>query len=87
MHPFFAAMGPSFKKGSKVMTFNSVDVYPMLCTILGLKPAPNNGSMDVVAELLVDRLKENTGSTFGTCKITRRRLRSSSALVFKLFTA
>ncbi|XP_052245316.1 bis(5'-adenosyl)-triphosphatase enpp4-like isoform X3 [Dreissena polymorpha] len=66
MHPFFAAMGPSFKKGSKVMTFNSVDVYPMLCAILGLKPAPNNGSMDVVAELLVDRLKENTGSTFGT---------------------
>ncbi|KAH3726787.1 hypothetical protein DPMN_052656 [Dreissena polymorpha] len=61
MHPFFAAMGPSFKKGSKVTTFNIVDVYPMLCTILGLKPALNNGSMDVVTELLVDRLKENTG--------------------------
>jgi len=68
MHPLFVAMGPSFRKGAKVETFNNVDIYPMLCKILNLKPAPNNGSLDVVSNLLVERLLKESGSTFGTCK-------------------
>ncbi|CAL1538506.1 unnamed protein product [Lymnaea stagnalis] len=55
MHPFFVAMGPSFKKNFSIETFNNVDLYPLLCHLLNLKPAPNNGSLDIVSQLLVDQ--------------------------------
>ncbi|XP_045197523.2 bis(5'-adenosyl)-triphosphatase enpp4-like [Mercenaria mercenaria] len=64
MHPFFIAMGPDFKPGAKVDTFNNVDIYPLMCTLLGLKPAPNNGSLDVVSQLLIDR-EGSDSTTFG----------------------
>lgn len=52
MHPFFIAMGPSFKTGATVNFFNMVDIYPLMCHILHLTPAPNNGSLYVVKNLL-----------------------------------
>lgn len=52
MHPFFIAMGPSFKKGYTIDTFDNVDIYPLMCEILGIKPAPNNGSLQNVQSLL-----------------------------------
>lgn len=67
MHPFFIAMGPAFKSGAKVDTFNIVDIYPLMCKLLGLKPAPNNGSLDVVSQLLIDD-NESGSATFGACK-------------------
>ncbi|XP_052811046.1 ectonucleotide pyrophosphatase/phosphodiesterase family member 5-like isoform X1 [Mya arenaria] len=66
MHPVFLAMGPSFKPGSMVDSFNNVDVYPLLCRLLDLVPAPNNGSLKVVSQLLVDRLVTESPSTLGT---------------------
>ncbi|XP_005103202.1 ectonucleotide pyrophosphatase/phosphodiesterase family member 5 [Aplysia californica] len=54
MHPFFVAMGPSFKNNFELDQFRSVDVYPLMCHILNLKPAPNNGSMETVSLLLKD---------------------------------
>ncbi|CAL1538027.1 unnamed protein product [Lymnaea stagnalis] len=65
MHPFFMAIGPSFKKGFLVDSFNIVDIYPLMCHILGLHPSANNGSMKVVSLLLHDG-PENTMWTFGT---------------------
>lgn len=55
MHPFFIAMGPSFKSDYSVETFNSVDIYPLMCELLGITPAPNNGSLSVVKDLLKDQ--------------------------------
>ena len=52
MHPFFIAMGPSFKAGYSVETFNTVDLYPLMCLLLGIPPAPNNGSLNIVKDLL-----------------------------------
>ncbi|KAH9504402.1 Ectonucleotide pyrophosphatase/phosphodiesterase member 5 [Bulinus truncatus] len=52
MHPFFIAMGPSFKKNFVVDTFDSVDIYPLMCHLLHLTPAPNNGSLSIVSQLL-----------------------------------
>ena len=66
MHPFFLAMGPAFKTGASVETFNNVDIYPLMCHILKLKPAPNNGSLDNVRALL--REESVSGSTFIICK-------------------
>lgn len=54
MHPFFVATGPVFKKGFVSEPFENVDIYPLMCHILGVKPAPNNGSLDAVKQLLED---------------------------------
>lgn len=53
MHPFFVAHGPAFRKEFISEPFNNVDIYPMICHILGLKPAPNNGSLANVCPMLV----------------------------------
>lgn len=63
MHPFFLAMGPSFKRGYSVETFNNVDVYPLMCHLLQLTPAPNNGSLEVVMTLLADQARTETSLT------------------------
>lgn len=67
MHPFFVAMGPGFRKGSAIDTFNNVDIYPLLCHLLELHPAPNNGSLEAVHSLLAElKEEETTFITFGT---------------------
>lgn len=55
MRPFFLAVGPAFKKGYKAKTFDSVDIYPLMCYILGITPAPNNGSLENVKGMLLER--------------------------------
>lgn len=52
MFPMFIAHGPAFKKGHKTRNFNNVDLYPLMCLILGVTPAYNNGSIDNVLDLL-----------------------------------
>ena len=52
MDSFFLAMGPDFRKGVLSDTFELVDIYPLICKILGLQPQPNNGTMKIVRRLL-----------------------------------
>lgn len=71
MHPFFMAMGPAFRVNHTVETFKNVDVYPLICNILGIEPAPNNGSMDIVQSLLKpkkERKLYELDNTFVVCK-------------------
>ncbi|KAM7137221.1 bis(5'-adenosyl)-triphosphatase ENPP4 isoform 1-T4 [Molossus nigricans] len=69
MHPFLAAHGPAFHRGYRHYTVNSVDIYPLMCHILGLKPHPNNGTFGQIKCLLVDqwciKLPEAIGIVFG----------------------
>ncbi|KAM8778760.1 bis(5'-adenosyl)-triphosphatase ENPP4 isoform 2-T2 [Rhynchonycteris naso] len=69
MHPFLAAHGPAFHKGYKQSTINNVDIYPMMCHILGLEPHPNNGTLSHTKCLLVDqwciKLPEAIGIVIG----------------------
>ena len=60
MHPIFLAHGPAFKKSYKIKSFNNVDIYPLMCSILGVSPAANNGSLSNV----VDMLKTNHNVNF-----------------------
>ncbi|XP_056419891.1 bis(5'-adenosyl)-triphosphatase enpp4-like [Hyla sarda] len=55
MHPFLAAHGPAFHKGIKISKINTVDIYPMMCHILGLKAEPNNGTLSSTKCLLADQ--------------------------------
>ncbi|KAL7871832.1 hypothetical protein SRHO_G00068150 [Serrasalmus rhombeus] len=54
MHPVFLARGPSFRTGYTKATMRSVDLYPLMCSILGVQPLPNNGSLASVRDLLME---------------------------------
>ncbi|XP_067027569.1 ectonucleotide pyrophosphatase/phosphodiesterase family member 3-like isoform X2 [Acropora muricata] len=52
MRALFVAHGPSFKKGEVVESFQNNELYDMMAEILGLKPAPNDGTPGSLSHLL-----------------------------------
>ncbi|TMS01725.1 Ectonucleotide pyrophosphatase/phosphodiesterase family member 7 [Larimichthys crocea] len=52
MKTIFRAFGPDFKKNFVSEPFDSVHVYPLMCKLLQIEPAPHNGSLSVTEELL-----------------------------------
>ena len=52
MQTIFFARGPAFKRGVTMEPFESVNVYPLLAHLLGIKPRPNNGSLSVFKYIL-----------------------------------
>ncbi|XP_010225544.1 PREDICTED: bis(5'-adenosyl)-triphosphatase ENPP4 isoform X2 [Tinamus guttatus] len=65
MHPFLAAHGPAFRRGYKQRTLRTVDIYPMMCHILGLPPQPHNGTLGNVKCLLADQWCINLPEAIG----------------------
>uniref|UniRef100_A0A673B5U5 Ectonucleotide pyrophosphatase/phosphodiesterase 5 n=2 Tax=Sphaeramia orbicularis TaxID=375764 RepID=A0A673B5U5_9TELE len=52
MHPVFVARGPAFRQDFVKPSMHSVDLYPLMCHILSVRPLPNNGSLLNVKDLL-----------------------------------
>jgi predicted AlkP superfamily pyrophosphatase or phosphodiesterase len=52
MGALFVASGPSFKQGVVVPPFQNIHVYALLAGLLGVTPAPNDGSPDSTRALL-----------------------------------
>lgn len=52
MQPVFVARGPAFRQNYVKTSMRSVDLYPLMCHILSLRPLPNNGSLANVQDLL-----------------------------------
>ncbi|MFQ6675111.1 MAG: nucleotide pyrophosphatase/phosphodiesterase family protein, partial [Fidelibacterota bacterium] len=52
MHATFVASGPAFKDGITVSPFRNVHLYELMCHILDLDPAANDGSLDSVRVML-----------------------------------
>lgn len=52
MQATFIAHGPAFKRGFLAEPFENVEVYNLMCRILGLKPANNDGKLERVSNLL-----------------------------------
>lgn len=52
MEPIFVAVGPSFRQKFIAEDFSNIDVYPLVCMMLGLSPGPNNGSLDNIQTIL-----------------------------------
>jgi predicted AlkP superfamily pyrophosphatase or phosphodiesterase len=48
----FIAAGPAFRSGFTAPPFQNIHVYDLLCSILGIRPAPNDGSPDSTRVLL-----------------------------------
>lgn len=64
MKPIFIASGPAFKVKVTVDPIQSVDIYPLICHILNMKAAPNNGSLDRAKTLLGPSLGGTYSSAF-----------------------
>jgi predicted AlkP superfamily pyrophosphatase or phosphodiesterase len=52
MRALFLASGPGFRQGSVVPSFSNIHVYSLMAHLLGLQPAPNDGSLDSVRVML-----------------------------------
>merc|ERR1711881_156204 len=52
MHASYWSVGPNFRKDIHIGGFDNVHIYPLMCDLLGLIPAPNNGSLDVLIDTL-----------------------------------
>jgi predicted AlkP superfamily pyrophosphatase or phosphodiesterase len=52
MHALFAGHGPAFRRGVRAEPFEAVHLYELMCRMLGLTPAPNDGSLEEVHGLL-----------------------------------
>lgn len=54
MKMIFRAFGPDFKKNYLAAPFDSVNIYELMCKLMGVTPAPNNGSLFHTEKMLVD---------------------------------
>ncbi len=52
MGALFIAAGPAFRQGVTVAPFQNIHVYELLAHILGIVPAPNDGTLDSVRTVL-----------------------------------
>lgn len=52
MGGLFVAYGPAFQEGLTVPSLEAVDLYELMCRILGLTPAPNDGNPQKVRHIL-----------------------------------
>src|SRR5204863_8749493 len=52
MQATFIAHGEAFKKGYVAEPFENVEVYDLICKILGLEPAKNDGDLKHVGDML-----------------------------------
>uniref|UniRef100_A0A672YMS2 Ectonucleotide pyrophosphatase/phosphodiesterase 7 n=1 Tax=Sphaeramia orbicularis TaxID=375764 RepID=A0A672YMS2_9TELE len=55
MKAFFRAVGPDFQKNLRVDPFDMVDVYPLMCHLLGINPELNDGHLDKTKSMLVQK--------------------------------
>jgi predicted AlkP superfamily pyrophosphatase or phosphodiesterase len=46
MRATFIARGPGLKSNKRIPGFPNIDVYELVCHLLGIKPAPNDGTLD-----------------------------------------
>ncbi len=53
MHAIFYAYGPLFKKNMKIDTFELIHIYPLLCSMLDIKPYIDiDGDINVLSKTL-----------------------------------
>jgi len=52
MHAIFYAKGPEFKVGYQHPTFENINLYPLICHILKIAPAPVDGDIENVRKML-----------------------------------
>ncbi|MEW6319747.1 MAG: nucleotide pyrophosphatase/phosphodiesterase family protein [Acidobacteriota bacterium] len=51
MHGLFVAAGPGIREGVRVPAFGGIHVYELLCALVGITPAPNDGALAATANV------------------------------------
>lgn len=70
MKPFFRAVGPDFQKDLVVGPFETINVYPLMCHLLGINPEINDGHLDNTKQMLLPKKNtEGNNSTGKFCAI------------------
>ncbi|XP_063613826.1 venom phosphodiesterase 2-like [Penaeus indicus] len=54
MNALFLAHGPSFHRNVEVEAFQNIELYNLMCQLLGVTPAPNNGTWGSLHHMLVN---------------------------------
>ncbi len=54
MHGIFIARGPAFKTGATIPPVRNIHLYSLMSEVLGLEPAPNDGSLDSIRQVLAE---------------------------------
>ena len=75
MRAIFLARGPNFEKNKKINSFKNVDVYPLLCEILKITCNPNNGTIEIFAQVFKESLIIDSSTTVS--QITSKNLTSA----------
>lgn len=57
MKPMFLARGPNIKPDHTAEPFSQVDIYPLICSLLDIQPAQNNGSLDGTKDFIIKDVK------------------------------
>jgi predicted AlkP superfamily pyrophosphatase or phosphodiesterase len=52
MHGLFVAAGPAFREGARVPAFESVHLYELMCSLIGVAPARNDGDPSITRRFL-----------------------------------
>lgn len=52
MQAIFIGQGPSFAAGRKIPAFANIELYNLMCRILGIQPAPNDGDPAWASQML-----------------------------------
>ncbi|XP_071949206.1 venom phosphodiesterase-like [Antedon mediterranea] len=52
MEALFFAIGPAFKKEFEVEPFENIELYNLMCEVIGVMPAPNNGTFGSLHSIL-----------------------------------
>lgn len=52
MQAVFIARGPDIQEGAKISTFDNIHVYPLMCKLLGISPAKNDGNLSSFYRML-----------------------------------
>lgn len=56
MQAIFYATGPAFKKNAEGKAFDNTAIYPLLAYLLGIQPAPNDGDINQLKDILATPL-------------------------------
>ena len=54
MQAIFAAYGPSFRSNVETKPFENIELYNLMCALLNVTPAENNGTWGALHHLLAD---------------------------------
>ena len=63
MHALFVARGPAFRTGYKAKPFDNVNLYSLLCKVLGVRPRANNGTLKATKCMLKPAFLRESGSS------------------------